>query len=622
MKKLLIFVLMLLPMVASADDSGKCGDNVYYTYNEATHTLAIYGQGDMYDYYGEGDFTPWNLYLDVIQSVIIESGVTSIGVGALSRVEDRFCKNLTSVTIPSSVTSIGIEAFYCCSGLTSVNISDLAAWCNIKFSGDESNPLYYAHHLYINGNEITNLDIPNDVTSIGDYAFTSCSGLASVTIPNSVTSIGNFAFRNCSGLTSIQVESSNKYFDSRNNCNAIIDSNNQLILGCKNTIIPNSVTSIGDYAFYGCSGLTSVTIPSCVESIGILAFRGCSGLTSVDISDLTAWCNIKFSGDESNPLYYAHHLYINGNEITNLDIPNDVTSIGDYAFTSCSGLASVTIPNSVTSIGNFAFRNCSGLTSIQVESSNKYFDSRNNCNAIIDSNNQLILGCKNTIIPNSVTSIGDYAFYGCSGLTSITIPNNVTSIDYGAFYRCTGLVYITLPNKLTSIGNNCFSGCKNLTYIYCKAKDVPSANDYYLTFNNTGNITLCVPSQSVNAYKSTSPWSEFNVQSYNYSQSTEKCSKPTISLSDGRFVFNCETPDVQYHWIITTPDGNNGYGYLSSNSVSNSVSLSVFATKGGYQPSDVATYVLSGLVGDVNNDGEVNVADHVKLSEIIMEQDQ
>ena len=188
-----------------------------------------------------------------------------------------------------------------------------------------------------------------------------------------VTSIGNYAFCECFGLTSVT--------------------------------IGNSVTSIGDYAFYYCSGLTSVTIPNSVTSIGNYAFRDCYGLKKVIVKDIAAWCGIKFDGSYSNPLYYAKHIYSDEDtEITNLVIPNSVTSIVDYAFSGCSGLTSVTIPNSVTSIGNSAFRYCSGLTSIT--------------------------------IPNSVTSIGYYAFCRCEGLTSVTIPNSVTSIGSGAFSDC------------------------------------------------------------------------------------------------------------------------------------------------------------------------------------------
>lgn len=283
-----------------------------------------------------------------LSSLTLNNGVTSIGdyafyecrelttltipnsVSSIGEYAFQWCKKLESVKIGSGVTSVGGQAFGGCEKLTSVHISDLAAWCNIDFYDPVgSNPLYYAHHLFLNGEEIIDMVIPDGVTTIKKNAFKSCPDLQSVSIPTSVTSIGGQAFSGCSGLSSIT--------------------------------IPNGVESIGACAFEECSGLTSVTIGSGVTSMGAIAFYNCENLTSVHISDLAAWCNIDFDGYSTNPLIYAHHLFMNNEEITDLVIPNSITAIKDYTFEGCLSLTSVMIHDNVTSIGERAF-NSSGLS--------------------------------------------------------------------------------------------------------------------------------------------------------------------------------------------------------------------------------------------------------------------
>ena len=238
---------------------------------------------------------------------------------------------------------------------------------------------------------------------------------------------------------------------------------------------------IKEYAFHHCEGLTSITILESMTSIGNFAFDNCINLTAVHITDLAAWCNISFSSEKSNPLYYAHLLYLDGKEINDLVIPDGLTSIARYAFFSCSSLTSITIPNSVTNIGYEAFSGCAGLTSIT--------------------------------IPNSVTIIDYSAFSGCTGLTSVTIPNSVTSIGESAFNNCTLLTSVTIGNGMTSIDNYAFYNCENLTKVTCYAEEVPVTATNAFDNSNIASATLYVPTGSVEAYKAAQPWSIFgNIQ--------------------------------------------------------------------------------------------------------------
>ena len=325
------------------------------------------------------------------------------------------------------------------------------------------------------GASIKSVVIENGVTSIGDFAFYGCKGLTSITIPDSVTSIDVCAFYGCTGLTSVT--------------------------------IPDSVTSIGDSAFYGCKGLTSVTIPDSVTSIGYAAFYGCTGLTRVNISNITAWCNISFMESTSNPLMYAHNLYLNDNIVTDLIIPDSVTNIGSNTFAGCTGLTSVTIPDSVTSIENSAFYGCTGLTSVTIPDSvtsisSSAFDNRSKdlviiCNPgsvaeeyarknniktniqefkyeILDDGTAEVTDYLDSftdiVIPSTykgkpVTSIKKWIFANNKEIQSITISDSVTKIGKGAFYNCVELKTITMGSNVKEIGANAFEKCLYLESI-------------------------------------------------------------------------------------------------------------------------------------------------------------
>ena len=441
-KLLLLLVCSMTAVCGFAQASGTCGANLTWYFYSSTGTLSISGTGEMANYNSPFD-VPWYGYQ--IKRVEIEYGVTSIGDEAFA-----LC-SLTSITIPNSVTSIGYDAFYDCGGLTSVSIPNSVtsigndAFCgcggltSVTIPNSVTSIGYDAFYgcggltsiiipssvtsieaFTFSGCGLTSIAIPNSVTSIGNSAFSYCNGLTSVTIPSGVTSINEQAFSDCSNLTSFEVESANPSYSSEN---GVLFNKAKTVLiqfpANKSEIytIPNGVTSIGNYAFSGCSGLTSIIISSGVTSIGNYAFSGCNGLTSIVI-------------------------------------PNGVTRIGNYAFSDCSGLTSVTIPSGVISIGNYAFSGCGGLTSFIIPSEVR---------SIGDNAFSGCSGLTSVIIPNNATSIGYEAFSDCSGLTSISIGDNMASIGSSAFAGCSGLTSVTIPNSVTDIGNSIFDGCSGLT---------------------------------------------------------------------------------------------------------------------------------------------------------------
>lgn len=383
-----------------------------------------------------------SLVLGCKNSVIPDDGsVISIGVSAFLG-----CKDLTEIAIPSTVKHIGGGAFDHCTGLRKVYITDLAAWCEITFGNSAANPISCAGRLYLNGELVTALVVPDSVDSINSYAFYGCTGLTSVNIGKEVKNIGSSVFVHCSKIEKIEVAAGNQSYRSENNC-LIKVSNKMLVLGCKNSVIPTdgNVTSIGDNAFNDCVGLTTIAIPTAIKSIGSSAFSGCSGLVGVNITDLAAWCVISFSNESANPLEYAHNLYVGGELVKELVIPDSVKGISKYAFSGCSGITELKIGKNVANVGNSAFAKCTSISSITVDENNDYYRADGNC-LIKNSTKTLVLGCKNSVIPGdgSVTKINSSAFAGCSELLNIEIPASVKSIGAGAFEGCTGLESVNI----------------------------------------------------------------------------------------------------------------------------------------------------------------------------------
>ena len=370
------------------------------------------------------------------------------------------------------------------------------------------------------------------------------------------------------------------------------------------------VTSIGGSAFCSCSGLTSVVIPNSLTSIGDYAFAWCSGLTSVVI-------------------------------------PNSLTSIGQNAFSGCSGLTSIVIPSSVRSIGRGAFRGCSGLTTIVVESSNPVYDSRNNCNAIIETASKtLIAGCNNTKIPFGVTSIaegvfnycsgltsidipssvmniGTDAFNGCSGLTSVVIPFGVTNIATGAFSHCSGLTSIVIPSSVTSIGSYAFAYCNGLTSITSYITDVFKTG--YNAFSDCENATLYVPYGLVRIYRSTADWNRLKIEEIPDIALAMSCNNKGIVLLNGTTEFTNDMGDVNVYdgvdnTFVFIPEENCQLEQVLIDGLD--VTLSVKnnqLTKKVYEGSKMIV-TFSKSSGDMNGDGMVNISDVVALVNLILGQ--
>ncbi|MDD6006915.1 MAG: leucine-rich repeat protein [Bacteroidales bacterium] len=499
LRAVLTAMLSLVATAASAIDFNVNG--IYYILNDDDCTASVSFKGNTYSEYPdeytgnvvipssfENDGKKYTVtsigkyafrQCESLISVTIPNSVTSIGEYSF-----HLCKSLTSVTIPNSVTSIGEGAFYSCSALPSINIpssvtsiefdafancdnlkrvdiTSLEDWLKISFSGETSNPfgsLSYSEepettvkkYLYLNGEKIENLVIPNSITTIGNYVFTGCTGLTSLTLHDTVNSIGEGAFANCTGLTSVNL--------------------------C-------SVSEIGVQAFAGCSSLKSVAIPTTVNTIYEYAFME-SGLTRVDITSLEAWLGIKFYGEFANPLTEAEHLYLNDVEIKDLVIPNTITeilwsafhgctgltsvtfpssvkTIGYSAFKGCRGLTDVTIPSSVTEIGGDAFLECSGLINVNISSLEDwlkiYIDSYNS-NPLAYAKHLYLNGVeiKDLVVPNSITTIQGHSFSGFSGLTSVNIPNSVTEFGSATFYCCDNLktIYFNAENCSDSYSNS------------------------------------------------------------------------------------------------------------------------------------------------------------------------
>lgn len=456
------------------------------------------------------------LECEKLKSVTLPSGLISIGDRAFNS-----CISLTSLDLPSSLTTVGELALAGCpqltsltlhSGLTNIKGNNLLGgytfYNNLKdvryiIDSDLETYLQSNHPIindircgikyYLNDQEITTLEIPSGITSIGDGVFLSSNNLTNLTLSSKITSAGKYAFNNCSNLKDIRYyiyDDLATYIQKGHpafyvNCGIKYYWNNQEITTLE---IPTSVTSIGNHAFYCCNGLTSIDFPSNLSSIGDWAFSNCSGLTSVDLPS----CITKM----------GEYVFNNCENLSNVNLPSGITTISTGAFSYCSNLKYIELPAGITSIGEDAFVNCSNL--------------------------------QNMNLPSGITTIGDYAFVGCSNLTNVILPSALTSIGNIAFANCSNLANVTLSSNITSIGSSAFQDCsslKNLTISkeVTSIKDIALNNSYnwlelesvYVAWENPieagsffnrikiSNCTLYVPQGTKEAYANADVWKDF-----------------------------------------------------------------------------------------------------------------
>ena len=531
----------------------------------------------------------------------------------------------------ASADAVEIEGvYYKLLGTVNGNIAEVTSNPN-GYTGDLSIPAY-----------VTSEDVQYNVTSIGENAFSGCSGLMSINLPEGLTKIGNKAFHNCKSLINIK--------------------------------IPNSITIIGSKSFEGCSGLISVYIGNSVNYIGASAFNDCYSLAAVHISDIEAWCKIDFNvewldynnGKISNPLTRAEHLFLNGQEITELTIPNNITSIKDGVFYGWKNLSAVTIPNSVVSIGQYAFGYC-GLTSIVIPNSVTIID--NNAFAyctelssisigegVTTINKNAYLWCTSLpsiILPNSLTTIGDEIFYHCISLTHIDIPDGVNNIPFRAFRDCINLKSITLPNQLLTIRDQAFRDCYGLEsitipsstqVIYQQAFDgCSSLNQIYalptippfLYDNSFPNFSahVKVPKGCKEVYQTAQSWKNFTnisdvdkfkltymvdnevYKSYEIEEGTTITPEPAPTKEGYTFSGWSEIPETMPAHDVTVTGSFFKKGDANGDNTVNAVDIV-----------EVMNYILENpsekfnkTASDMNNDGVVNDADIKEIVNIIME---
>lgn len=414
-----------------------------------------------------------------LTEIVISDGIEKIEEEAF-----KGCFCLTSVSLPTSVISVGKDAFDGCGALMKVCVTDLAAWCGVTFENASANPLTYAHDLYLNGTWVTELTIPDSVTAIKQYAFNNCSDLTSVKIHAGVTSIGESAFAGCDKITKVYTDDLAAWCG----IDFATEDANPVYYACSlylsdspltELTISDSVTAIKQYAFINCETLQSVVVDKNLSalSIGEGAFSGAVNLEKVLIYDVVNWCGVRFADEKSNPLYYAHNLYIEDDKTpaTELVIPATVTSVGKYAFVGYTTLTKITLPF---------------VGSTKNSDENSYLgyifgasDYEKNQDYVPDSLTQVVI--------TDCEALGEGAFYKCKKIENIVLPNNLVTIGEYAFKYCIALKEMKIPETVTKIGDYAFIHCDSLNYNEYE-------NGYYLG-NDTNPYIVFVKAKGTTA---------------------------------------------------------------------------------------------------------------------------
>ncbi len=454
-------------------------------------------------------------------------GMTIVG----TRTDDGFCitegklvkylGNNPSLTLPDGIKEVGANAFEYFHDMTALTVPASLTACDEKaFAGcakvesivwnSDATPYYINRYSH---SALKSAELGTSVSTIGGKAFEGCSGLTSVVVPNSVKTIGESAFSGCSNMTSIA--------------------------------LGTSVVEIGKYAFSGCSGLTHFVMPNSVKSIGLQAFLFCSGLEDITFSD-----NLTDIGERA---------FFGCSKIKEMVVPESVETIGEHAFSCCSALESISFGKSLKSITAPLMSSCTSLASISVDEGNPVFDSRNDCNAIISTaSNTLLCGCKTSVVPESVTKIGEWAFFNCTGLTCMVLHEGVTEIADGSFSSCSGLKSVNIPSKVSRLGASAFEGCSalemmvlphGLTYmgnyafynctgmkaILSEMANVPATGKQ--CFYGVRNCTLRVPMGCVQTYQNYPVWKDNFKEGNALGNSVLDYFAYSLS-EDGSYIFN------------------------------------------------------------------------------------